>query len=66
MDEAHDVGLGEYLKRHGYQGAIETVRDYYEGICDKIEEMEYVSVYGECRSVTSYEHLAFWRVSIDV
>ena len=48
------------------QCAIETVRDYCEGKCDKIEELEYVPVYGECRSVTSYEHLAFGRVSIDV
>lgn len=44
------------------QYAMDTVRDYCEGKRDRIEELEYTPVYGECRTTVFYENLAFGRV----
>jgi len=46
------------------QCAIETVRDYCEGRSDKIEELDYVPIYGETRNSSRYNYIAFGGVSI--
>ena len=40
MDEAHDVGLGEYMKRHGYQDRFSLLNRHLakvKDICDKYD-----------------------------
>lgn len=46
--------------------AIDTLRDFCEGRREKIEELEYTPVYGECRTTTIYENIAFGRVSVSL
>lgn len=41
MDEAHYVGLGEYLRRHGYTDRFELISKHLKRVCELAEKYDF-------------------------